>query len=221
MAPRLFEAALPIWPLADLLQQEIGRDGQARDRALEQPVVGHVAQSTPPSLADFEPLDRRSLEQDAPGGRGPLAGKGFDELLLAIAVDPGNSQDLASRDLEADRPDVSPGVVHSKVHHFQNRPHFRRTARSVRSAIRWHNSGARSQRGPEHQPHDLGGNRRFVPPLQPLRCDLANLAAAAQDRDAVAIGEGLVQLVRDEDDREAARRRAGASGRRVPPRPLA
>ena len=43
----LFEAAAPEWRFADLLEEEVDRDGEGADGALAQPVIGQVAQTRP------------------------------------------------------------------------------------------------------------------------------------------------------------------------------
>ena len=54
----------------------------------------------------------------------------------------------------------------------------------------------------EHQPHDLGLERRRASAARPVAVDGAGQAALAQHGDAVAERHRLVELVGDEDDRE-------------------
>ena len=60
----------------------------------------------------------------------------------------------------------------------------------------------------EHQAHDLGRHRILVHGRQTFRPDLADLAAEPQDRDSIAKREGFLELMGDEDDRQAALRQA-------------
>ena len=108
----------------------------------------------------------------------------------------------ASR-LDADNVDA--GIVDGEIAHFQNAAPgcARRRRRAVCSACRDH----RRVRA-EHQPTTSA--RQSHPSSicrQPFGPDLADLAAEPQDRDAVAEGEGFLELVGDEDDGQARSRR--------------
>ena len=163
------------------------------DRAFAQPVVGHVAQA---AAARRSPTSSRSIglpsSRIAPGGSGPLAGQRLGELLLAVAVDAGDAEDLAGRDVEkliAARASVSGRA--------RRGPRTSSTGRRVRpcGACRHARAGAlgarRSARDPNISRTISAVTAALVQRLQPLRRDLADLAAEPQDRDAVAEGEGL------------------------------
>ena len=62
----------------------------ARDRALAQPVVGHVANAAALALGDAEPRDVLLAEQHAAAIGPALAGDDLRELALAVAVDAGD-----------------------------------------------------------------------------------------------------------------------------------
>ena len=101
MAPRLVEAAVPEWRLADLLQEEIGRDGEGSRPCPR--TAGRRSRSAGRAAVARRRRAARSAcppSRIAPGGSWPLAGKRLGELLLAVAVDAGDAEDLAGRDVE-------------------------------------------------------------------------------------------------------------------------
>ena len=90
---------LPVRRGADFLQEEVERYWKAADNALAQSVIGQITQPGGAALADAHAAEFNAAEAYRTRCR-KLARQRLGQLLLAIAVDPGNSQHLARRDAE-------------------------------------------------------------------------------------------------------------------------
>ena len=126
-------------------------------------------------------------------GRCVGAGEDVGERRLAVAGDAGDAGDLAREKIEGDarKAGLSPSARGHDV--------SQRQARGTRAGRIDDGLG---QRAADHQGRELG-------PCRTIRRPLADQPAAAQHHDAVAGGEDLVELVRNEDDRQASRHEHG------------
>ena len=150
------------------------------------------------ALAHAQPLDRRAVQHDAAGVGGALARDSLGELLLAVAVDPGDAEDFPFPYRKAHaggagrrRPAGRAEAVHRDHHPLARRP------RPLRAApLRGRPVGGCA----EHEIDDMVDRLLRREPGEGLRRQGADLAALSQDRDPVAEAHRLVQLVGDEED---------------------
>ena len=116
---------------------------------------------------------------------GPKPRQGLHELLLPASRHPGHAEDLPFPEHEAHPLDRDPPAGHEEVPHLQKGPLPRREAEAGRLHL-----------PPHHEAHE-------EVPVRLLPRHLPHLSPPPEDGDAVRHPEHLVQLVADEDHREA------------------
>ena len=178
------------------------------DRALVQAVVGDVADAEPGRGRDPAVGDVDAVEQHLAGGDRPLPGDDLAQLLLAVAVDPGDAEDLAAVQLEREimqrgSAAVVPSVEMRRAAQSDERRISPRTSTRLLPASL--TAGA-SPRGWE-PPNICSTMRwrtlsRFAPDMTSGPSSPA-LRPCAQDRDAVADRQRLAELVGDEHHGDA------------------
>ena len=85
-------------------QQRILRQLHARRGAVAEPLLGHEGRAEPAPFGDREMPDGLAVDDDVAGiGRQPLARQRREQLVLAVAGDAGDAEDLAAADLERNR----------------------------------------------------------------------------------------------------------------------
>ena len=197
---------------ADLLEEEVDRDREGSDRAFAEPVVGQVAKTSLAAFADAQHLDRH-CPPAAPNRRSPRAGRPAPRQVASGRCR--RCRRCRGSRLDGCRTRSTTGPAHCP----SARPRDPRPEAAERLRRGWCGQGARRFRIvlllAEHQLHDLGDDLLLAECTKPLGRDLADLAAELQHRDAVAEGGGLLELVGDEDDRQAPARPGGASARPV------
>ena len=152
------------------------------------PVLGDVAHPGVEHRAGARVRDVLAVEDDAPGRGVTEARDRIDQLRLAVGVDAGEPDDLASADGEADVANgLEPAVVvHVEVLDLEQR------LPGMRGGL----VDAKQHLASDHHPREPFLRRA-------LRRNRVDELAAPQRRDPVGDLEHLVELVRDEDDRLA------------------
>ena len=129
---------------------------------------------------------------DMSGVDGPLARQGQQQLVLAVAGDAGDAEDLARSDLEGDALQIGPvRLLAGQVEAVDDQTRLAGLAALA-----------------THQCADLGADHELRHAFRGLGLGVAitHHLAAAQDRGAVAERLYLVQLVADVEDRATLRR---------------
>ena len=185
------EARQPVEdPHADILAHR-----EVEEQALGVAVVGDEADAGGADRAGRRPVEPRAAHPTTPALRGVDAGERAQELALALALDPGEADDLAR----------ARGQTHVVEAGAAEPGHFEQQRRRDPRLSR-ERSGASGR--PGDQRHDLADrNLAGAPALDDL--------AVAHDRDAVGERGHLVQPVRDIDDRRRPGRAGGGSDRRA------
>ena len=152
------------------------------------PVLGDVADAGLADLAGAPVGDVGVAEEDQPGRGLAHPHDHLDELGLAVSLDAGDAEDLAGMDRERDVVEHrSPGqALQGEVLHPEHRAVGDRGLLGAR----------RRQLRADHELGELAG-------VDALRVDRVDGRAAADHGDAVGDAEHLVELVRDEQDRQA------------------
>src|SRR3954447_23108138 len=166
-------------------QDEVVGDAEREDETEAMAVGRNVRDARPVHLARTLPGDVAAVEVDGAGGRLAQADDRLHELVLAVARNAGDAQDLAGTDLEVDGVDDlgTPVVLDREALDPKARIGGMRVAPI----------GDERDPAPDHELREV----RFV---RLGRDALADDAAASDDGDPVRDLEDLVQLVADEDD---------------------
>ena len=171
-------------------QQRVLRERQRRHGAAAQALLGHEVQAGVAPLARRLARDVLAEQRDrAPGRTRVLARERRHQLLLAVARDAGDADDLAGAHVEAD---VGAASCRTDRPWRMLRP---LTPSTVSPRLRLDVLQLR-RLGADHQPRQAGVGLG-------ARIDLAGDLAAAQHRAVVAQRADLVELVADVEDRAA------------------
>ncbi|OIQ81149.1 hypothetical protein GALL_370780 [mine drainage metagenome] len=166
-------------------QQGVGRQVHLGHRAAAQPLLGHHAQAGGAARGDT--ARRRTEQPHAPATRRPrvLARQQREQLLLAVAGDTGDADDLAGAHRQIDTAQRDAVRVAARLVHAGQLEHHRAGVRRTMLG--------RLEVGADHQPRQAG-----VVMLR--RVDFGDHAPGAQHRAAVAQRAHLVELVADVQD---------------------
>src|SRR5262245_61208229 len=186
------DAAAPIGRLADLLQHQICGDGERADGAFAHPLVGDIADAALAPLGHAIGGNVGVAELEAARGGRPLPRQQFSQMLLAVAVNAGDAEDLAGPEIETYIPEGTFAAAGLGLQAAGAEP---RRAAAIHGAVAVGFSTAAGQNlripfmfgtGAEHHADDLVGNLRLAHRPAPLGRNLADHATEAQHGDAVA-----------------------------------
>ena len=180
------EEPLREWLLVVAVEHHVVGDREGTDQPVAIAVLGHVADAEIGDGPRVRAGDVVVAEHDGAGHRRPHAGDRLDELSLAVALDPGDAEDLTRPDGEAEGSDrLGPPIVGDgeSVDPQHRLTGGRRLLLDGEDDVASH-----------HQVGEilLGGGGRIGAP---------HGETTAEHRDAVGDGEHLAQLVGDEHDR--------------------
>ncbi len=161
-----------------------------------QAVVGDVADTEPgrgrnPAVGDVDPV-----EQHLTGGNRPLAGDDLAQLLLAVAVDPRDPEDLAAVQLEREIMQRGDAAI-SQGRDAAQREHGA-AALLAAGQTRLRRLGAT-----EHLLDDALAHALPVRAGHDVRSQVTGVAATSQDGDPVTDRQCLAELVGDEHHGDA------------------
>ncbi len=145
--------------------------------------VGHP--STAAAAQTLAP-DGRAVQDELPAREGADADEGFGELLLPVAGDRGDADDLTGADLEAHTVQTHEATVVPRPHVLDDQTHLPRVAPGVRG---FRDRGVADDQRRQRRAVQFG-------PGHP-----GDGSPGPQNRDVLGDGEHLVELVADEDDR--------------------
>src|SRR6266542_1887495 len=160
-------------------------DGEGRDQALAESILGNIGDASPPSLARAGPRDVPAVQGHAARQRRPQASDDLEELPLTAAGHAGDAQDLVAPHLERHLVEGDTAAIADRAHLLHDE---RRRAGSQRlRALDRHIV-------PDHELSQVARRGR-------RGTRLTDNPSGAEDDDAIGDGQHLVQLVADEHRR--------------------